>query len=429
MDTSNINIGTSRRNLMKAAVGGLASATALTAPALAAPVEINFWDMIWGPPEYSTTAQKLVDQYNSSQSAVKVIYRVTPWDSWYQTFVTAIASGSAPDISTGGSFQAVQFFSMGAIHPVDSLIEEMRQDGTLSEFTPATLDTVKYQGHYVALPWEIDIRALICNKTILAKNGVAPPTNWDEFRAALKKVTNNGVYGLVTSGDIDGAQCMISLAMNNGGGIFDEAGKPALNTGRTLEALEYMAALLKDGSINPASAGFSYDDSVTSFFKGEAAFFIDNPALIASASAPKADLEVLAPLKGPHGDYGTFIGPGNIMVYKQSQYIPQTMDFLKWWSKNQLPLWTQGHAGLLPVRSSLLNAPYFQNDPVQKFTIEKVVPVGRTLAAAATGTFPLLNEIDGDGFLATLTQKILQGHDPKVAADQAQTYLIGLINK
>lgn len=81
------------------------------------------------------------------------------------------------------------------------------------------------------------------------------------------------------------------------------------------------------------------------------------------------------------------------------------------------------------MRSSLLNAPYFQNDPVQKFTIEKVVPVGRTLAAAATGTFPLLNEIDGDGFLATLTQKILQGHDPKVAADQAQTYLIGLINK
>src|SRR6266851_2817936 len=41
-----------------------ASLMALTAGAKAQ-ATINFWDQIWGPPEYIDTAKKLVEQFNS----------------------------------------------------------------------------------------------------------------------------------------------------------------------------------------------------------------------------------------------------------------------------------------------------------------------------------------------------------------------------
>jgi len=41
------------------------------------------------------TAQKLVDDFNASQSDIHVTYRSMPWTNWYETYVTAIASGSA----------------------------------------------------------------------------------------------------------------------------------------------------------------------------------------------------------------------------------------------------------------------------------------------------------------------------------------------
>lgn len=419
----------SRRQFLKALIVASFLPGAFVGAAHAQPVEINFWDMIWGPAEYAAVAQKLVDKFNASQNDIKVVYRSVPWDSWYQTYVTAIASGSAPDISTGGSFQAVQFYSMDEIYPVDELIEEMKKDGSLSDFSQSALDTVRYHDHYVALPWGNDIRAYLYRKDILAANGVAAPSTWEEFRAAAKKVTKNGVFGLVCSGDQNGFQLMVTAAVNNGGGLFDPDRKPAITGERAREALQFVSSLVKDGSVNPASAGYSYDDSAASFMRGESAFFLDNPNVTNSDNAPKDKIGILPPLKGPHGDLGTFNGANNIMVYKQSKHPKETLKFLRWWSENQLPLWTEGHAGNLPVRASLLKDPYFQNNPILKYTADNYIPIGKSLGAAASGTFPQLNVVDGDGFLNSLAQRIFQGEDPQGPAQDAQAYLKGIMSK
>ena len=412
-----------------AAVCALVSGAPMAGSAHADPVEINFWDMSWGPAEYAVTGQKLVDEFNAQHKDVKVVYRTVPWDSWYQTYVTAIASGSAPDLSTGGSFQAVQFYKMGEIYPVDELIAEMKKDGSLVDFPEASLDAVRYDGHYVALPWANDVRVLLYNKDILKDAGVAVPTTWEEFRTAAKAVTRKGIYGLVASGDQSGMQWMVTAAINNGGGLFDADRKPAITGDRTREALDFVSGLVKDGSVNPATPGYTYDDSMVSFTRGEAAFFLDNPNLVNFDNAPKDKIGIVPPLKGPHGDTGTFNGANNVMVYKQSKHPKETLTFLRWWSENQLPLWTEGHAGLLPVRASFLKDAYFQNNSILKFTIENYIPVAKSMGAAATGTFPQLNEVDGDGFLNSLAQRIWQGENPQAPAADAQSSLEGIMGK
>ncbi len=142
-----------------------ASVFGMTALSARAQVNIDFWDQVWGPAPYSQRAESLVEEFNKSQKDIHVTYRSVPWASWYETYVTAIASGSAPDLSTGAGFQAVQFYDMDAIYPVDELVDEMSKDGSAADFAPGSLDAVKYDGHYVALPWAMDVRVLSIART------------------------------------------------------------------------------------------------------------------------------------------------------------------------------------------------------------------------------------------------------------------------
>ena len=44
-------------------------------------VDLQFWDMIWGPPEYIDTGKALVAQFNEEHPDLTVTYRSVPWTS------------------------------------------------------------------------------------------------------------------------------------------------------------------------------------------------------------------------------------------------------------------------------------------------------------------------------------------------------------
>lgn len=388
-------------------------------PASAQSVTLDFWDMMWGGAEYPVAAQALVDRYNAEHPDVKVVYRSVPWTNWYETFVTAIASGSAPDLSTGAGFQAVQLYDQGAILPIDDLVAGMDQN----DFVPGALDALKYDGHYVGLPWAVDVRVLFYRKDVLEAAGVAVPTTWQDMRDAAKALTKDDHYGLVSSGDPGGMHWILTSAINNGGGLFDDAGKAAITGERSMEALQFLADFAADGTVNPASAGYVNDDARGAFFRGEAGFLLNGPLLPDQAGDVKDQIGIVPPLKGPHGDVGTVYWVNNVMVYNQTEHPKETMEFLAWWSDNALTLWTDGHSGNLPARKSIASNPYFQDNANVKYIMDTYLPIAKTMAATVGGTFPALNEIDGDGFLMSLMQAIWQGQPIDGPAATAQAHL------
>src|ERR1700747_2632481 len=153
-------------------------------------LDLRFWDMIWGPPEYIDAGKALVEQFNQQHPDITVTYRSIPWTNWYQTFLTAIGSGTAPDLSTGAGYQAVQFYDQDAILPIDDVISQLKTDGKLDDFLPMTVDVLKYKDHYVALPWAVDIRIWYYRKDLLEQAHVQPPTNWQELKAAAQTLKN-----------------------------------------------------------------------------------------------------------------------------------------------------------------------------------------------------------------------------------------------
>ncbi|TDF93285.1 ABC transporter substrate-binding protein [Paenibacillus piri] len=384
-------------------------------------VELKFWDMVWGPPEYIEVAKKLVAKFNEENPGIKVSYQSTPWDNWYQTFTTAIASGTAPDVSTGAGYQAFQFYQMGAILPVDDVVDEMKKAGKLDDFYEGTVESLKYDNHYVSMPWALDIRVPFYNKETFEKAGVAVPKTWDELREAAKKLSGSGKYGMVMPSDTGGTHYLFALMLNNGGGMFTADKKVDFMNERNVEAIKFIASMVKDGSINPAGAGFKGDDAVKSFGQGNAAMIIRNPGFKDALPEMKSKIGIIPPIKGPHGETATIRWANNMMVYKQSKHPAEAKKFLTWWLENNTPLWTEGHSNQLPARKTVAKNDYFQKDEHVKFILDHYVPIGTGTGARYPSSFPELNEIEGEGLMQTLTQELIMGKDPTESMKKAET--------
>jgi multiple sugar transport system substrate-binding protein len=384
-------------------------------------VDLQFWDMIWGPPEYIDTGKALVAQFNQEHPDITVTYRSIAWTNWYQTFLTAIGSGTAPDVSTGAGYQAVQLYDQGAILPIDDVIGQWKSEGKLEDFLPKTIDTLKYDNHYVALPWAIDIRIWYYRKDLFEQANVQPPTSWQELKAAAQALTkpDKDQYGLVACGDTLGSHYLYTLILNNGGGLFTTDRKNDLGSDRNLEAFRYLSDLVRSHSVYPASAGYRDDDEVSAFSQGKGAITIHAPGL--SGRLPKISdkIGVLKPLIGPHGEQGTIFWVNNVMLYKQGKHPAEAKIFLQWWSEHEKDLWTKGHVTQLPVRKSFASDPYFRANAETTFILNNYVPVGRNTATHATEIFPKLNDVEGEGVMQTLMQNLLQGKDVDAAVKEA----------
>jgi multiple sugar transport system substrate-binding protein len=374
-------------------------------------VKLDFWDMIWGPPEYIDAAKALVAKFNAESAEIEVEYRSVPWSDWYQTFLTAIGSGTAPDLSTGAGYQAVQLYDQGAIRPLDDLVEELKASGDADDFLPGTVDTLRYDDKYVALPWGIDIRVWYYRKDLLEAAGVQPPTSWAELREGAKALTKDGIYGMVSSGDTGGSHYLYNAILNNGGGLFTEDRKLDLRSDRNVEAFQALAGMVADGSVSPASTGYNSEDKRAAFNRGEAAFMLDTPGAIAQAGDAADKIGIVAPLTGPSGDKGTIFWVNNIMVYEQTEHPEEVNTFLKWWSQNQLPLWTEGRCGQIPARQSIAAHEYFTSNEPLNYIIANYVPTGRTTATHASGIFPALNDVEGEGVMQSFAQELWQGQE------------------
>lgn len=418
---------TDRRRFVAGSAGlalgaGLAGTMRMPAALAQDTANLEFWDMVWGPPEYIDTGTALTAQFSEENPEIQVEYRSTPWANWYQTFATAIGAGTAPDLSTGAGYQAVQFYDQGAIAPLDDFIAQLEADGELDDFLPGTIDRMQYDGHYVALPWAIDIRIPYYRKDIFEEAGVEVPTTWEEFAAAAEAVSGDDRYGFVTAGAENGASHFVYfLILNNGGGMFTEDAGPSLLAERNVEAMQFFADMVAAGSVHPASVGYVADDARRAFSQGDAAVILDSPGFWNRFPDLDDQIGILPPLEAPHGDVGTISWVNNMMMYEQSEDKDAAQAFLRWWSNNNLPLWTEGNVTQLPVRQSMADDPFFTENERLKYILDEWVPIAKTTGYPVEGIFPVLNEVEGEGVMQTLAQDILQGKDAMEAMEAANS--------
>lgn len=378
--------------------------------------ELEYWEMQWGPPDsYYPVVNQLVDQFNAEYPNIKVSMQQTPWTNWYQTFITAITSGAAPDVSTGAFPQDVMYSQMGEILTLDSIVDEWKSENNpiLDDFIPGSLKLHTYEGKQVGIPWNADPRLTHYRKSFFSDAGISPnPKTWDDFLSMARAIRDKTgkVPMLFPVGDYNSTQTILNFMFTNNIGITDEDLNITVESEKFIQTLQFFGKMLEDDLVPDGIAGYLGADCEKMYFSDGAAMYHHAP-LQAVRSYPEVeeDTGVMAPIAGPQGEPHNLTWINSMMGYTQTKYPEEVKTFIKWWAENNLPLWPEGKAGPFPARMSYMNDPYFKNDWLASGIAQKIMPTSVSPVWPATILYPEFSQIEGENYMGMALQEVMAG--------------------
>jgi multiple sugar transport system substrate-binding protein len=355
----------SRRSLLLGAAGiagaGLLAACAPggTATTTGSTGTIKFWDTVWGPPEYITTGTTLVKGYKSPSGSFGAAYQSVDWGSWYQTFSSAIASGTGPAVSSGASTQPYQFYDQGQIAPSDDLYARYKKDGTLDDFQPGVFDILRYKGVLVSMPWAYDMTCYWYRPSLFEAAGADVPTNWDELRAAGLKLKANGVsgFGVAPTAGSFNYKHFTSLLLSNDAPLIDSEGNVNCLSDEFIEGTEFCLSLAKDGIIRPEMVSWTMDNLYSEIGRGSVGLASLSAGAFAYVDESiHSDFEIIPPLTGPSGSNACAGSVQSIMMYTNTPDQAESENFVDWYLTATQAYWEQKVTLVVPLRKSITAA-------------------------------------------------------------------------
>ncbi|UFU06228.1 ABC transporter substrate-binding protein [Ruania halotolerans] len=368
--------------------------------------------MVWGTgAPYTEVAETIAAEYDPGDLH-PVQYQSIPWANWYQTFTSAVASGTGPAVSTGASFQPFFFLEQGTVAPADGAIDLLEADGK-ADFLPGILDAMNTDQGYAGIPWGLDLRVFWYRESILQDAGLEPPTTWPELLEVGKRLREIDVVGLglaAGSDTTDAQKTIVSLMISNGGGLFNENAEPDVTNEANVETLEFVLELVREGVIDPRSVSYNADNLDSDWSNGRVGMGFHQTGLDRVLSGEVAeDVRVASPLVSPNGLTGSLYYINSIMLYTDTPDEASGEEFAAWYAAQTDKFWTDGVMIDLPVTERVAALPEITENPNVVKSIEEWQPVGKTIAAQSPQAFGALNSVDGGSAMASFVQRVVQG--------------------
>ncbi|WP_171025922.1 MULTISPECIES: sugar ABC transporter substrate-binding protein [unclassified Clostridium] len=397
------------------APSGDASASASTDSS--EPVELEFWDMAWGPAEqYPPTAEAIIEKYTTEVAPnVSIKYTNLPWSNWFETYSTAVASNGAPDVAIGGGYMPFQFAVNNEAADIGWIVDEWKKEGTDGDFLEGMLDYYVYHDKVIGIPFNYDPRATYYRADLLAEKGLEVPTTYEEFIDVTSKMSDpaNNFYGFTFSVVGSTAGPFSNVATGNGGMLYDKDGNANINSERNLQVMKFFRALKDAGSLPDGTEGYADSDCTKLFAAGGAAFCYkgvgDYKNAVTKDGFTTDQVKIMAPLKSPSGVQKAQLCVNGYLVFEQSENKEAAMKFLKWFSENSQDLWDsdKGAQDGFPARQSFMNEmDEFKKDYRQE-AITKILSNGITLCYPMLSGAPSASVAEGQKYDMQLMQAAL----------------------
>jgi multiple sugar transport system substrate-binding protein len=415
-----------------AACGGTSSTgTASSGGSSSSDATIKFWDMPWGNAEYNKLGAQIVHDYKPPKGLGDAAYQIIQWDNFTTTFAAAVSSGTGPAVSTGGGFQPFLFASEGKIAYADNLVAKFKKNGTYQDFVPGLLELCHTPGGYVSVPWVLDLRVWLYNKPVFDKLNLVPPTTWDEAvttMRALKKAGHTGFAVNAGPNSDNGYQQLLTLMVNNGGGLFNTNNELDCVTSQNIEAMEWVTQLVKEGLISPSAVSYSDSDAITQWQKNNYVMGISDAGYNIDTGDPNVTV-MPEPLTSPSGVKATLVYLNSIMMYKETPSQANSEAFLEYYLPNTGKYWDKKTLGGIPVLKSIAESPAFKAQSNLYTSYKTWVPVAKSFAARGDQLRAQLGDIDAGPQLLQFTQRIIGGEDAKSSLQTLQSQLESVATK
>lgn len=156
-------------------------------------VEITFWHGMMA--SSAPALSQLIERFEKEHPSIKINAQTIPnGDAGIQKLMTALQSGTAPDISWNYADYMEYLVTSDAIYPISHFQEGdnplPKED--LDDIYPSLINYASWKKTLYSIPMEATNLALIYNKDMFKAAGLdpeRPPQNWEELYDYSKKLT------------------------------------------------------------------------------------------------------------------------------------------------------------------------------------------------------------------------------------------------
>lgn len=331
-----------------------------------------------------------------------------------------------------------KFASQQLLADLTPLLNARGHKGPDEDFlqTSIALCREPYQtGTLYALPYVGNSQLFVYRTDLFAKHNLKAPATWDDVLAAARTISENETNGGPGGGQVYGY--VMRAAQGNAavadfmpifwafsGEMFDDHGKPIVNSPEGIAALKFMLELGRYSP--PGYASFNADDIGAHLLQGTAAMSIEWPAWITSFNDPrksrvigKMEFTNLPDGRQPgHAEIGNWL----IAIPREAKNREAAFDFLLWATSAE-QMKRSALRGNPPTRKSVFKDPEllskFPVYPVQLRSLESSRPRPRT---------PLWNEIE-NAFGIYLSKANSGELTPEAAMNQANAEIARILER
>ncbi|WP_375230947.1 ABC transporter substrate-binding protein [Roseobacter sp. S98] len=185
-----------------------------------------------------------------------------------------VTAGDAPTAVQALGFDILDWGAQGALADLNEVAAKEGWD----DVVPAALQAfAKHDGKWISAPVNVHSTNWVwANKAVLDANGIAVPQTWDEFTAAVEKLSAAGVTPIAHGGQAwQDATVFDAVAMSTGGPDFYKAAfidldEDALGSDTMKEAFDRMAFIR--ANVDDNFSGRDWNLATAMVINGEAGF-------------------------------------------------------------------------------------------------------------------------------------------------------------
>ena len=314
----------------------------------------------------------LIEEFEKKYPGVKVFPEYIGVEDMTTKIFSMVQAGINPDLLYTGSDNTYKLYELGALLPVDDLIE------SFGDIPQNFLDVVNYDGHIYAVPIQSGGNFIWFRKDWFIEKGLTAPRTWGDMLKAAEVLTDKAkrVYGIGMVGlsTWHNQSNFIQRMWCAGGYFFDEQNRIGLSTKyrqQALKTLAYETALSKFAP--PGFVGHGYMDGRMGFVQGKTAMTMTSGRIPADILRTNLKLNepnvvgiVAPPIPDEGGSHIMWDGADMWTIATSSKYPDAAKNFVREFMSGEsyirFLLTVPYH--LWPTRSTYGSDPRFIDDPL-----------------------------------------------------------------
>jgi multiple sugar transport system substrate-binding protein len=235
------------------ASGGSSSGTDSGSSSGGGTISVAIWD-----PNQLAGLQQIADEWGA-ENGYTVEFTVPGWDGYWTMLEAGVSGGEMPDVFWMHSNNAAKYMGSGVLLNMDSYIEA-DENIDLGNYFEGINELYTYDGSHYAIPKDHDTIAVVYNKAIFDKYGVAYPTSdwtWEDFAATAQEISDkgkeDGVYGTYCNTGSN-QDTWYNIIYSYGGEVITEDKKASgYDEPATIEAMKFVAEKILPACPSPDS--------------------------------------------------------------------------------------------------------------------------------------------------------------------------------